>query len=140
MQYQSADEYLPVEAITFNHRQVAFYRAYAECPDNAAIKATLEHGIRGVRMLSSDCPLYLVKDLIKLHNLSHNGSGLHMWELMDYALELEEQWTVYCGDHGLTAANPSKAYLHHTTQLNIEHRSNTLLKLHKFRVTNMCVL
>ena len=71
----------PLRLITFNHRQMAFYKAYEENPNAPAVVGTLDRGLRSVRMLSSHCPDYLVRDLVRLHNLSHGGSGLHMFDL-----------------------------------------------------------
>lgn len=92
MQYRDDTKEWPIEAITFNHRQMAFYKAYEENPNAPAVVGTLDRGLRSVRMLSSHCPDYLVRDLVRLHNLSHGGSGLHMFDLIDSALELEQAW------------------------------------------------
>ena len=97
----------PVKAITFNHRQMAFYKAYEQDPTNQAVLGTLERGIRGVRMISSKTPVYLVKQLVNLHNLSHGGSGVHLFDLFDASLELEKEWQAHCLSIGLTASNAS---------------------------------
>ena len=107
--YRSDEQDLPVLAITFNHRQAAFYRADQEHPEAPAMQSTRSRGLKSVRMLKHTCPIYLVKELVKLHNLSHGGSGFHMWETMDHAMEIEEEWAVKCASTGLTASNASHA-------------------------------
>ena len=107
MQYRDDTKEWPIEAITFNRRQMAFYKAYEENPNAPAVVGTLDRGLRSVRMLSSHCPDYLVRDLVRLHNLSHGGSGLHMFDLIDSALELEQAWQAKCAITGVTAANPT---------------------------------
>lgn len=109
--YRSEEQDLPVLAITFNHRQAAFYRADQEHSESAALQSTRNRGLKSVRMLKHNCPIYLVKELVKLHNLSHGGSGFHMWETMDHALEIEDEWAVKCNLTGLTATNASLAFM-----------------------------
>lgn len=111
MMYRSVDEEWPVKAITFNHRQMAFYRAYDENPTQAVLD-TRDRGIKSVRMISHDCPVYLVKHLVHVHNLNHGGSGLHIFDLLDSALDLEQAWQAQCQSTGLTASNAA-AYQKH---------------------------
>lgn len=112
MMYRSEDEQFPVKAITFNHRQMAFYRAFEENPTAPAVVGTKERGIKSVRMISSTCPPYLVKQLVHLHNLSHGGSGVHIFDLLDGSLEIEQAWQAKCHKTGLTATNAA-AYQKH---------------------------
>lgn len=106
MQYRDESEELPVKAITFNHRQMAFYQAKSESPDSLPLLQTEERGLKGVRMLRHDCPVYLIKEMVRLHNLSHGGSGVHIFDIIDHALELEDMWQAHCSKTGLTAGNP----------------------------------
>lgn len=95
---------MPVQALTFNHRRAAFYKAYRESPTSAAVLATKQKGLKGCRMLSHKCPVYLVKELVRLHNLSHGGSGYTFWDMLDHSLDLEEQWTAHSSGKGISSA------------------------------------
>lgn len=104
-QYQSPEKQLPVEAITFNHRREAFYRADKESPDAPPMVSTKATGLKQCKMLMSTTPVYLIKELVKVHNLSHIGSGVNIWDLIDHALDIEKAWTVHCRERGITSAN-----------------------------------
>ena len=108
--FRDADRSLPVLAITFNHRREAFYRADEIAPNCSAMMATKAHPLQGCRMLAHDAPIYCVKELVKLHNLSHGGSGLNIWDMVDHSLELEQQWSVYAQEKGITTANASLSF------------------------------
>lgn len=103
--FSNADRSLPVHAITFNHRREAFYRADEIAPNCPPMIATKAHPLQGCRMLAHDAPIYCVKELVKLHNLSHGGSGLNMWDMVDHALELEQQWSAYAQERGISTNN-----------------------------------
>ncbi len=104
-QYQNPEKSLPVAAITFNHRREAFYRADQEAPNAGAMLSTKAAGLKQCKMLAFDTPTYLIKELVKVHNLSHTGSGVNIWDLIEHALDMERQWTVHIREKGITSAN-----------------------------------
>lgn len=104
-QYQNPEKSLPVAAITFNHRREAFYRADLEAPNAPAMLSTKAAGLKQCKMLASDTPTYLIKELVKVHNLSHTGSGVNIWDLIEHALDVERQWTVHCREKGISSTN-----------------------------------
>lgn len=107
----SEDGSLPVAAITFNHRREALYRAVKEAPTAPAILQTLSTGLKACRMLSASTPVYCIRELVRLHNLAHGGSGVNFFDIVDHALEIEQRWQFHCQERGITAANAWDTYL-----------------------------
>ena len=93
-QYRNKERTMPVEAITFNHRQTAFYRAFDQHPEAVAVFKTKSRGLRQMRMLAHDAPIYVVIRLCKVHNEYHGGSGSTFWDYLDLGLVLEANFRV----------------------------------------------
>lgn len=62
-QYQSLEKTLPLEAIAFNHRPEAFYRADMASPNAPAMLFTKSSGVKGCKLFSAATPVYLIKVL-----------------------------------------------------------------------------
>ena len=61
-------------------------------------------------MLASHTPVYLIKSLVHIHNMSHSGSGWSLWDALDHALDLEAEWGAHASEKGISAAHGCYGY------------------------------
>ena len=82
----------PVQAITYNHRSEAMYRAIARDTENAYVARALATGLENVRLLASTTPPDVRSALCSMHNNYHFGAGDTFLSLLDKSEELMAAW------------------------------------------------
>ena len=90
----SVTSHLPANAITYNHRSEAMYRAIEREPSNPFVVKALSTGLENVRMLSADTPIELREKLCAMHNNYHDGVADNWVTLLDRSGDLMQEWDV----------------------------------------------
>ncbi|CAL1136738.1 unnamed protein product [Cladocopium goreaui] len=88
----SSTQPLPAQAITFNHRSEAMFRAIERDPKNPYVARALATGLENVRMLKSSTPQSVREALCSIHNAYHDGTGETWMSLLDLAGEIATAW------------------------------------------------
>ena len=88
----SSTQPLPAQAITFNHRSEAMFRAIERDPKNLYVARALATGLENVRMLKSSTPQSVREALCSIHNAYHDGTGETWMSLLDLAGEIATAW------------------------------------------------
>ena len=111
----SANNSLPANAITYNHRSEAMYRALKRSPENIYVKRALASGLENVRMLSANTPVEVRAALCAMHNRYHEGQSDSFVSLLDDAEAIMAEWDKKINGPngtGLTTRNPNyESYL-----------------------------
>lgn len=90
----SVTSHLPANAITYNHRSEAMYRAIEREPSNPFVMKALSTGLENVRMLSADTPIELRERLCAMHNNYHDGVADNWVTLLDRSGDLMQEWDI----------------------------------------------
>ncbi|CAK9039937.1 unnamed protein product [Durusdinium trenchii] len=110
-----ADRILHTNAITYNHRSEAMYRALKRAPENIYVKRALASGLENVRMLSANTPVEVRAALCAMHNRYHEGQSDSFVSLLDDAEAIMAEWDKKINGPngtGLTTRNPNyESYL-----------------------------
>ena len=114
MKYRSAEHELPLQALSFNHRAEAFYRANVDHPESLFVQSVKDKGLTRVPVLHHGTSERVLSRLVKVMNAFHEGSGDSMLDYLDEALELEASWKCYSSINRITTHNPRYLSLQQT--------------------------